>query len=92
MPAQSSRPELVSVRIPMNDHGSMVVEVTERNETRHLVDYASDEIRETLARLPADTRVPVEMSRAGTRSNVWKVVALYGGRPAEATAPVSTAN
>ncbi|UVE49967.1 hypothetical protein KU306_13755 [Haloferax larsenii] len=92
MPTQTSGPELVSIHTPMNDHGSMVVEVAETNETRHLVEYASDEVRETLAQLPEETLVPVEMVRAGSRSNVWKAVSLHGRTTPEASATVSTAN
>ncbi|MFC7203358.1 hypothetical protein ACFQJC_07520 [Haloferax namakaokahaiae] len=91
MLAQSSVPVLVSVRRPMNDHESMTVEVNETNETRHLVAYETDRIRDTLAALPVDTRVPLEMVRLSSRSNVWKVVALHGRRPQRTNQTVSTA-
>ncbi|ELZ98695.1 hypothetical protein C440_00025 [Haloferax mucosum ATCC BAA-1512] len=71
---------MVNVRVEMNDHGTMTVEVHETNETRHLVAYESERIRDALASLPEGARVPIEMVRAGSRSNVWKAVALHGRR------------
>ncbi|WP_410764403.1 hypothetical protein [Haloferax sp. DFSO60] len=91
MLSQSSTPVLVSIRRPMNDHESMTVEVDETNETRHLVAYENDRIRETLAALPVGTRIPLEMVRLGARSNVWKVVALYGRPPQRSNPTLSTA-
>ncbi|KAB1188260.1 MULTISPECIES: hypothetical protein [Haloferax] len=88
----SATPVLVNVRAEMNDHGTMTVEVHETNETRHLVEYESERIRDTLASLPEGTRVPIEMVRVGSRSNVWKVVALHGRRVPTYDASVSTAN
>jgi hypothetical protein len=76
-PTQSTA---VTVRQIMNDHGTMTVEVTETNETRYLVDYASSRIRSTLASLPVGSTVPVELERVGGRSNVWRVDG-FGGVP-----------
>ncbi|WP_411963644.1 hypothetical protein [Haloferax sp. YSMS24] len=92
MNPRSASPELVHVRTEMNDHGTMTVELHETNETRHLVEYESEEIHDTLASLPVGSRVPIEMVRVGTRSNVWKVVALHGRRVPTADQSVSTAN
>lgn len=92
MTALSDAPELVHVRAEMNDHGTMTVELHETNETRHLVAYETDRIRETLASLAEGSRVPLEMVRVGGRSNVWKVVALHGRRAPTADQSVSTAN
>lgn len=89
---RSASPELVHVRAEMNDHGTMTVELHETHETRHLVEYESDRIRDTLASLPAGARVPIEMVRAGSRSNVWRVVALHGRRVPTPDLSVSTAN
>jgi hypothetical protein len=71
-------PTTVTIRQAMNDHGTTTVEVTETNETRHLVDYASDSLRSALGSLPAGTTIPVEMMRVGSRSNVWRVCGLAG--------------
>ncbi|KAB1196079.1 MULTISPECIES: hypothetical protein [Haloferax] len=80
MTTLSLTPELVTVRTEMNDHRTMTVELHETNETRHLVEYETEQIRDTLASLPVGSRIPVEMVRAGSRSNVWKVVGLHGRR------------
>ena len=92
MEPRSASPVLVHVRTEMNDHETMTVELDESNETRHLVAYESDQIRDTLASLPEGSRVPIEMVRVGTRSNVWKVVAIHGRRASTADQSVSTAN
>ncbi|KAB1194066.1 hypothetical protein GJR96_11740 [Haloferax sp. MBLA0076] len=92
MTALSATPVLVNVRTEMNDHGTMTVELHETHETRHLVEYESDRIRDTLASLPVGARVPIEMVRVGSRSNVWRVVALHGRRLPTPDLSVSTAN
>jgi hypothetical protein len=68
----------VVVRRPMNDHDTVTVEVCATNETRHLVEYASPELRRTLSDLPAGAAVPLGMSRVGVRSNVWRVISASG--------------
>ncbi|ELZ95486.1 hypothetical protein [Haloferax sulfurifontis] len=88
----ASAPVLVNVRVEMNDHETMTVELHETNETRHLVAYESERIRDTLASLPEGARVPVEMVRAGSRSNVWKAVALHGRRTLPTDQSARTAN
>lgn len=76
--ARSHSDTRVVVRRPMNDHGTVTVEVCATNETRHLAEYASPELRRTLADLPAGAAVPLTMSRIGVRSNVWRVTAVCG--------------
>nr|WP_256545137.1 hypothetical protein [Halobellus ramosii] len=95
MPAAQS-PTHVVVRRPMNDHGAMTVEVCETNETRHLTEYASPELRRRLEALPSGTTVPLTMTRVGVRSNVWRAFELPERRatvsrsadPAELDGPV----
>jgi hypothetical protein len=79
-PQLRKTPTNVVVRQSMNEHGTMTVEVEGKNETRHLVEYESAELRETLSKLPSGTRIPLTMARAGARSNVWRVVDFHGGR------------
>jgi hypothetical protein len=67
-----------TIRQPMNDHGAVTVELTETNETRYLVEYASDRIQRVLGALPADTTLPMQLTRVGGRSNVWRVNGLPG--------------
>ncbi|ELZ34412.1 hypothetical protein C474_01861 [Halogeometricum pallidum JCM 14848] len=59
----------------------MTVEVERSNETRHLVDYADSDLRDTLAALPSGTTIPVSLSRVGARSNVWRVESLHRQAP-----------
>jgi hypothetical protein len=77
MSVETTVPTRVTVRNPMNDHDTMTVEVEDTNETRHLVEYADPELRQTLSALPSGTTIPVSLSRAGVRSNVWRVDALH---------------
>lgn len=77
-PPTRAVPTAVTIRRAMNDHGTVTVEVAETNETRHLVDYASDRLRSRLASLPTGTTIPVEMTRVGDRSNAWRVSGLPG--------------
>ncbi|SFG81435.1 hypothetical protein SAMN04488063_3036 [Halopelagius inordinatus] len=80
--SSGSRPRSVVVRRPMNDHGTMTVEVADTRETRHLVDYESERVRRTLSQLPSGTTVPLTMARAGGRSNVWRVLDFHRDSPA----------
>ncbi|MFC6726495.1 hypothetical protein ACFQE1_19435, partial [Halobium palmae] len=50
---RETEPTTVAVVRPMNDHGAMTVEATASNDTRHVVEYAGDDVRTTLAQLPA---------------------------------------
>jgi hypothetical protein len=76
----------VVIRQSMNDHGAVTVETRETNETRHLVEYASERVRSVLAGLPVGTTLPVQMTRVGGRSNVWRVSGLPSG-PFSSLAP-----
>ena len=78
MSAESSRTRVV-VRRPMNSHETVTVEVCDTYETRHLTEYASAELRRTLAVLPRGTTIPLSMSRVGLRSNVWRVTDVCDG-------------
>ncbi|RLM57609.1 hypothetical protein DVK02_07585 [Halobellus sp. Atlit-31R] len=80
MPAPN--PTRVVVRRPMNDHGAMTVEVCATNETRHLSEYASPELRRRLEALPSGTTVPLTMARVGVRANVWRALDLPRRREA----------
>jgi hypothetical protein len=71
----------------MNDHGTLTVELAETNETRYIVDYESDRVREALGALPTGTTIPIRMSRVGSRSNVWRAAGLPGA-PSAAESPV----
>ncbi|MFC4357836.1 hypothetical protein ACFO0N_07730 [Halobium salinum] len=64
----------------MNDHGAMTVEATATNDTRHVVEYADGDLKETLAQLPAGASVPLELERVGGRGNCWRVTGLPSNR------------
>ncbi|MFD1598989.1 hypothetical protein [Halobellus rarus] len=90
MSSQGSRTRIV-VRRPMNSHDTVTVEVCETNETRHLTEYASTELRRTLAVLPRGTTISLAMSRVGLRSNVWRVTGVCDGSSTRSGDDVSPA-
>ena len=73
------------VRRPMNDHDTMTLEVCETNETRHVCEYATPELKRQLEAVPADTTIPLAMSRVGIRANVWRAVAIDPSRSVAGT-------
>jgi hypothetical protein len=73
----------------MNNHGTMTVEVEDNNETRHVSEYAHDELKETLAALPPGTTVPIKMRPVGVRGNVWKAVEFHAGARSHTAAVVA---
>lgn len=77
-PAKPDTHVEVTVRKVMNHHDTMTVEVTETNETRHLVEYGSSQLKETLSSLPEGTTLPLTMRPVGTRANVWQVTGTNG--------------
>jgi hypothetical protein len=81
MPAKDS-PVRVVVRRPMNDHGTLTVELGATNETRHVCAYATPELRRRLASLQAGTELLLSMSRIGVRANVWRAVDATAERSA----------
>lgn len=77
-PATPSVTVSATIRQPMNDHRTVTVELDETSETRYLVEYDSERIEQVIGSLPAGTTLPMQMTRVGSRSNVWRVVALLG--------------
>ncbi len=73
---ETNRAVTVTVRRRMNDHGTMTVEVNETNATRHLVEYATPDLRRALAALPVGASVPLMMESAGSRGNVWRATSM----------------
>ena len=59
-----------------NDHECTTLRAHPRNETYHVVDYADDDARDTVADLPVGSVVKMDLSRAGRRSNVWRAEAV----------------
>lgn len=73
--------ETVRIRRAMNDHQTMTVENVETNATRHLVEYSSPELEQTLTALPVGATIPLELEPVGARSNVWRAVGMYAESP-----------
>lgn len=73
---QTGAQTTVTVREPMNDYGSMLVSIDESSSTRHIVEYADDDIESALSGLPAGSTLSVEMEQIETRGNCWRVTAL----------------
>ena len=79
-------PARVVVRRPMNDHGTVTVELPATNETRHVCEYATPDLRRRLAALPPGGEILVSLSRVGGRANVWRAVAAADPGPEPAGA------
>lgn len=79
-PTNPSGAETTTARIewPMNDHGAMTVRVEASSEVRQVVEYGSDAVKRTLARLPTGATVPLKMESLGSRGNAWRVTELVG--------------
>jgi hypothetical protein len=56
----------------------MTIRDTTTATNYHVIDYASDELREALSRLWARETTIVRLSRTGRRANVWRVEAMAG--------------
>jgi len=82
-------PVRVVVRRPMNDHGTLTVELDATNETRHVCAYATTALRRRLASLSAGTELLLAMSRIGIRANVWRAVGVAEERSAGMAAATS---
>jgi hypothetical protein len=77
----------VTILKEMNDHDAMCVEVLEENATRHIVDYDSVELQQTLEALPEGASLPLQLERLEDRGNVWRAVGIRRGRAVAPTAP-----
>lgn len=66
---------VATVLRPMNEHGTMTVEVGARHSTRHVVEYETASVEQTLAAMPEGSRVRVAMTPLEGRANVWRVAA-----------------
>lgn len=73
--------EMVRIRREMNDHHTMTVEVVGSNATRHVVEYDSTDLEQTLTALPVGATIPLELEPIGARSNVWRAVGMESSAP-----------
>jgi hypothetical protein len=70
---------------PMNSHGALTLSQTDSSRTFQVVDYASADIRETLADLKRGETVRVGLSRISSRGDAWEVVEIKGNPPRAST-------
>ncbi len=65
----------MTVDQPMNSHGGMRLSTTTGNQVYQIVDYATEEIQESLAHTAAGALIAVRLVRLGSRGDAWRVVA-----------------
>lgn len=65
----------MTVDQPMNNHGGMRLSVISGNQVYQVVDYATEEIRESLAHTAQGVLIEVRLVRLGSRGDAWRVVA-----------------
>ncbi|SEO66210.1 hypothetical protein SAMN04487948_10443 [Halogranum amylolyticum] len=68
--------QTVTIEREMNQYGALTVYVDEENATRHVVEYASEELESTLRELPSGSSVPLVTEPIGTRGNAWRATSL----------------
>jgi hypothetical protein len=69
---------VASVLRPMNDHGTVTVEITDRHSTRHVVEYETPAVERTLSAMPKGATLRLVMTPIESRANVWRVAAPTG--------------
>jgi hypothetical protein len=62
---------------PLNDHGALTVRARDTNATYQVVEFATPELRERVAGLPAGNDIRLGLRRAGIRANVWCAEGVY---------------
>lgn len=70
-----AEPVVATVIRPMNDHGTLTVEVAAEHSTRHIVEYETAAVERTLAAMPEGSTLRVVMTPIEGRANVWRVAA-----------------
>ena len=69
----------VVVEQPMNSHGGMRLSAAPGNQTFQVVDYATEEIHESLVHTEQGAILDVHLVKLGSRGNAWRVVAVVSG-------------
>lgn len=72
-----------TVERPMNSHGGMWLSAAGGTRTFQVVDYATDEVRLTLAREAGGTTVEVRLAAIGSRGAAWRAVAVEAGHQSD---------
>lgn len=63
---------------PMNDHGAVTLSEVDGTRTYPVVEYASHDVRETLAVAGHDTTVRVQLEPLSSRGDAWKARTVEG--------------
>jgi hypothetical protein len=63
----------------MNDHGALTLSEITGSRTFQVVEYATREVRETLAMAPDGATVRVWLEPLSSRGDAWRAVAIDGG-------------
>ncbi|MFC6725428.1 hypothetical protein ACFQE1_13825 [Halobium palmae] len=71
----TTEPVVATVTRPMNDHGTLTVEVAAEHSTRHIVEYDTGTVERTLAAMPEGSTLRLVMTPIEGRANVWSVAA-----------------
>lgn len=72
---------------PMNNHGALTLSEITGRRTFQVVEYATREVRETLALAAAGSTVRIWLEPLGSRGDAWRAVSIEGGVE---TTPVDT--
>lgn len=76
--AEAGETVVASVLRPMNDHGTVTVEVVDRHSTRHVVAYETPSVERTLSAMPKGATLRLVMAPIEGRANVWRAAAPAG--------------
>lgn len=64
---------------PMNDHGALTLSAVTGSRTYPVVEYASRDVRETLAVASHGTTIQVQLKPLNSRGDAWKAVDIKDG-------------
>ena len=64
---------------PMNNHGALTLSEITGSRTYQVVEYATSEVRETLALAGDGTTVQVWLEPLSSRGDAWRAVDVDGG-------------
>jgi len=67
----------VIVEQPMNSYGGMRLSVVGKNRTFQIVEYATEEIRLTLARTGRRATITVQLVELESRGDAWRAVTVF---------------
>jgi len=64
---------------PMNNHGALTLSEITGQRTFQVVEYATREVRETMAMAAAGATVRIWLEPLGSRGDAWRAVDIEGG-------------